>query len=424
MVSQLRNHIIQISLGLGILGVSGSAATLCVNPSGTGGCSATIGVAVTAAAPNNTVTVAKGTYHEDVVITKPLSLLGAGSQNTVIDATGLSNGVNIDGHNHPGLSHVSVSGFTVQNANFEGILLTDSSFITIDNNHVTGNNKSLSFPGGVPTCPGLPSYFVTFQGLDCGEGIHLSGVDHSTVANNLVENNAGGILVSDDTGSSHDNLISANTVQNNPFDCGITIASHLIMFGPQRPLRGIYHNTIVGNISSANGLTTGEGAGIGLFAAAPGAQNWGNVVVGNTATGNALPGVAMHSHSPLQNLNDNLIAGNQISGNGPDGDPGTTVPTGIDVFADEAAGAAPITGTVITQNIFKGEGIDLAVATSGGITVRFNSFFDYVGIVNLGTGAVDATLNWWKCSGGPSANGCSTVAGLGVRTTPWLTNPF
>jgi len=424
MVSQLRNHIIQISLGLGILGVSGSAATLCVNPSGTGGCSATIGVAVTAAAPNDTVTVAKGTYHEDVVITKPLSLLGAGSQNTVIDATGLSNGVNIDGHNHPGLSHVSVSGFTVQNANFEGILLTDSSFITIDNNHVTGNNKSLSFPGGVPTCPGLPSYFVTFQGFDCGEGIHLSGVDHSTVANNLVENNAGGILVSDDTGSSHDNLISANTVQNNPFDCGITIASHLILFGPQQPLRGIYHNTIVGNISSANGLTTGEGAGIGLFAAAPGAQNWGNVVVGNTATGNALPGVAMHSHSPLQNLNDNLIAGNQISGNGPDGDPGTTVPTGIDVFADEAAGAAPITGTVITQNIFKGEGIDLAVATSGGITVRFNSFFDYVGIVNLGTGAVDATLNWWKCSGGPGANGCSTVAGLGVRTTPWLTNPF
>ena len=424
MVSQLRNHIIQISLGLGILGVSGSAATLCVNPSGTGGCSATIGVAVTAAAPNDTVTVAKGTYHEDVVITKPLSLLGAGSQNTVIDATGLSNGVNIDGHNHPGLSHVSVSGFTVQNANFEGILLTDSSFITIDNNHVTGNNKSLSFPGGVPTCPGLPSYFVTFQGFDCGEGIHLSGVDHSTVANNLVENNAGGILVSDDTGSSHDNLISANTVQNNPFDCGITIASHLIIVGPQQPLRGIYHNTIVGNISSANGLTTGEGAGIGLFAAAPGAQNWGNVVVGNTATGNALPGVAMHSHSPLQNLNDNLIAGNQISGNGPDGDPGTTVPTGIDVFADEAAGAAPITGTVITQNIFKGEGIDLAVATSGGITVRFNSFFDYVGIVNLGTGAVDATLNWWKCSGGPGANGCSTVAGLGVRTTPWLTNPF
>src|SRR5262249_20186924 len=155
-------------------------ATLCVNPSGTGGCSATIGVAVTAAAPNNTVTEGKGTIHKNGVITKPLCLLAPGSQNPFIDPTGFSNGGTMTGHNHPGLSNVSVSGFTVQNANFEGILLTDSSFITIDNNHVTGNNKSLSFPGGVPTCPGLPSYFVTFQGFDCGEGIHLSGVDHST----------------------------------------------------------------------------------------------------------------------------------------------------------------------------------------------------------------------------------------------------
>ncbi len=147
--------------------------------------------------------------------------------------------------------------------------------------------------------------------------------------------------MSDDTGSSHDNLISANTVQNNPFDCGITVASHIVIFGPQQPFRGIYHNTILGNTSSANGLVSGEGAGVGLFAAAPGAQNWGNVVDGNTITGNALPGVAMHSHSPLQNLNDNLIVGNQISGNGPDSDPGTTVPTGIDVFADEVSGASP-----------------------------------------------------------------------------------
>jgi hypothetical protein len=169
----------------------------------------------------------------------------------------------------------------------------------------------------------------------------------------LVEKNAGGILVSDDIGSSHDNLISANTIQNNPLDCGLTVASHIVIFGPQQPLRGIYHNTLLGNTVSANGLTTGEGAGVGLFAAAPGAQNWGNVVVGNTLTGNALPGVAMHSHSPFQKLNDNLIVGNQISGNGPDSDPGLTVHTGIDVFADGASGASPITGTVITQNTFK-----------------------------------------------------------------------
>jgi hypothetical protein len=147
-------------------------------------------------------------------------------------------------------------------------------------------------------------------------------------------------------------------------------------------------------------------------------------VIGNTLTGNALPGVAMHSHAPLQNLNDNLIVGNQISRNGPDSDPGVTVPTGIDVFADEANGASPITGTVITQNTIKAEGIDIAVATTGGVTAHFNSFFGDVGIANLAAGSVDATLNWWKCSSGPDANGCSTVTGSGVLTTPWLTKPF
>ncbi|MCC6363775.1 MAG: right-handed parallel beta-helix repeat-containing protein [Bryobacterales bacterium] len=137
--------------------------------------------------------MAHGTYHEHVVIDKSLSLIGEGSENTVIDATGLPNGIHVDGHHHPGLAHVSVTGFTVANANFEGILVTDSSYITVANNHVTGSDKSLTLvKGQPPTCPGLPSYFVDFQGFDCGEGIHLSGVDHSTVANNLVERNARG----------------------------------------------------------------------------------------------------------------------------------------------------------------------------------------------------------------------------------------
>jgi parallel beta-helix repeat protein len=424
----LRAQTPQATLGLILLGViSGPAwaGTLCVNPHGTGGCKSTISAAVAAASPNDTINVARGTYPEDVVIGKPLSLIGAGDEKTVIDATGLSNGINIDGHNNSGLAHVSVTGFTVKNANFEGILITDSSFITVANNHVTGNDKSLSVSGGPPTCPGLPDYFADFQGFDCGEGMHLSGVDHSTVSGNLVEKNAGGILVSDDTGSTHDNLISGNTVQNNPLDCGITIASHIVIpFLPEQPLRGIYHNTIIGNQSLYNGLTSGEGAGIGLFAAAPGAQNWGNVVEGNISVGNALPGVSMHSHSPLQNLNDNLIVGNFLARNGPDSDPGVAVPVGIDVFADEAAGGAdPITGTVITRNIIKGEGIDIVVATSGGVTAHFNDLFGNVGVSNLSTGSVDATLNWWGCSRGPGANGCSAIAGFGILTTPFLTSP-
>src|SRR5277367_190653 len=81
---------------------SAFAATLCVNTGGTSGCYSTIGAAVTAANPYDTIKVAAGTYAEDVVIGKQgLSLQGAGYSNTTIDATGLANGIYIDGLDNP-----------------------------------------------------------------------------------------------------------------------------------------------------------------------------------------------------------------------------------------------------------------------------------------------------------------------------------
>ena len=94
--------------------------------------------------PNDTINVAPGTYKEDVIIGKPLSLVGANFQRTIINAIGLSNGVYIDGIDNPGLSNVVVSGFTVENANYEGILITNASGVTVANNAcVVYNDKSL-----------------------------------------------------------------------------------------------------------------------------------------------------------------------------------------------------------------------------------------------------------------------------------------
>ncbi len=425
--------------GLGaVLFLGGSAlqaANLCVNPGGTGGCFSTISAAVGAPGTNNVIRVAKGTYSEDVVITKSLSLVGEGAENTIIEAGGLLNGVHIDGCNftagtcHPtGLAHVIVSGFTVRNANAQGILVTNASDVTISNNHVTGNDRSLAFPNC--PAPGFPVYFEAGEGFDCGEGIHLSGVDHSIVANNLVNFNAGGILLSDDTGQTHDNLLSGNVVQDNPFDCGITLASHNIsipdLYIPPTPA-GVFHNRIIGNTSASNGLISGEGAGVGIFAAAPGAQNYGNTVSDNVLTGNALPGVAMHSHAPGQVLKDHIITGNQFSGNGADGDLGSSLPTmGISITNYPLVPTDPITGIVISQNVFKDEGLDIAVNTTNGSSVdaHFNSFFGAVGVGNLGAGSISATANWWKCSKGPGANGCSATSGSNITTDPWLTSPF
>jgi parallel beta-helix repeat protein len=419
-----------------VSGSSALGATLCVNPGGTGGCNATISAAVAAASAGDTIRVAKGTYYEEVVIGKPLSLIGEDGGTAVVDARGQGNGFNVDGYNNAGLNHVLISGFTVRNAERQGILVIDASFVTIANNTVAGNDKALVL-ANPPTCPGIPDYLKAGEDFDCGEGIHLTGVDHSTVSNNQVVNNAGGILLSDDTGPTQFNLIEENVVQNNPFDCGITIASHHFSLAPDPDWGGVSHNTITRNISSQNGLTTGEGAGVGLFAGPPGARTFGNVVTYNTLVGNGLPGLTMHSHVFNQNLNDNLIVGNHIAGN--DGDPDAAppdaprVPTGIVVFSDTGAGAPPIMGTIILQNDIRNEGIDVKVATDGSVEVHFNSLFDSIGIANTGAvtafgpAAVFGTENWWKCSGGPGANGCGDVSvgsGAGpVVTTPWLTKP-
>jgi len=396
------------------------AATLCVNRKGSSGCFSSIVAAVAAASANDTIQVAEGTYKEDVIVDKSLSLIGRNKKRTIIDATGLSNGIYIDGIDNPGLSDVVVNGFKVENANFEGILVANASSITIKNSLIVANDRNQT---AAPSCPGIPS-FETGESFDCGEGLHLTGVNNSTVSNNTVEENTGGILLSDDTGATHDNMITGNEVVNNPLDCGITLASHpaAALTGSSSPL-GVFNNTIMGNDSLFNGLLVpGAGAGVGIFDSVIGTKNFGNLVENNRLVGNGLPGVALHSHTLGQNLNDNAIIGNRIIGNGEDTmDAATTGPTGINIF-----GVSPITGTVISKNKISNESLDIVVNTPGNVSANLNKLHGTgsVGVQNVGKGIVDATNNWWGCAKGPGNFPCSRVNGPGtVLFTPWLTKP-
>lgn len=410
-----------------ICGVS-RAATLCVETHGHGNCYATISDAVAHASAGDTVNVGSGVYAEDVHITQPISLVGDNRENTIILAQGKSNGIYIDGLNNPGLSHVTVMNFTVKAANFEGILAQNASYVTLYNNIVQENDQSLQIANGA--CPGLPA-FETNEGDDCGEGVHLIGVDHSIISHNLIQQNAGGILTSDETASSHDNAITGNQVLNNAYDCGITIASHAPYVLPGAPPRlsfGIYHITVSENESRHNGYgSPGGGAGVGIFAAAPGMVATLNSVVGNRLIDNALPGVSIHTHvfltfpnhPPNPNANDNVITGNYISGNAADGDVGTTGTTGISVL-----GVTPVTGLVIANNVIENEQVDLGVNSASVIDAHLNLFAGKgIGVEELSAGgSVNATENWWGCPKGPRANGCATVVG-NVVFTPWLTTP-
>ena len=388
-------------------------------------CSKTITEAVNAAAPGDVIDIAAGTYAEQVTIGKQISLVGDSSSRPVINAAGLSNGIFIDGTAAApvaGVANVVVSGLEITGAKYEGILVANASNVTLSSNWVHGNDKALTSTA----CPGIPA-FETNEQSDCGEGIHFIGVDHSSIIGNLIDDNSGGVLVTDESGPSVSNLIQGNTVHDNGYACGITLAGHppATSLVPTAKLSfGLMHNTIAGNESYHNGLLLpGAGAGVGIFAPFPGTTNTANVVTGNLLHDNGLPGVTMHNHAyapapaPGINLNDNVIIGNTIYGNAADTDDAFTKgPTGIDLYS-----VGPVTGTIISGNIFSDEAFDIVFNAPGSLEAHFNNFNDTtIGINNLGAGTINGTMNFYSCSG----SHCATNIGAGVVSLPHLTVPF
>src|ERR1700743_1674676 len=119
----LQGNCVRYLVGLGLLslcGASSVAATLCVNPSGRFGCKSSISAAVAAASAGDTILVLPGTYKEQGLITKSLSLIAIEKGKSIVDAKGLPNGIFINGMwaaPTAGVSGVLVSGFKIRNAN-------------------------------------------------------------------------------------------------------------------------------------------------------------------------------------------------------------------------------------------------------------------------------------------------------------------
>lgn len=416
-----------------------AAATHCVNPGGSDGCFSKIQTALSHSVAYDVINVAAGTYKEDVVIGIPISILGAGDSHSVIDATGLANGFVVDGYSHPGLHAVTISGFTVENAQFEGVLVVSASDVTIRDNHMNENDKfgPVFNPQGT-ACAGQPAYETDETG-DCGGALHLIGTSGAIVAGNFMTGNADGILISDETAESHDNLIIHNTVTNNPLDCGIVLASHAPVgsTGPHfAPHFGVDHNTVTENISSDNGVQVG-GAGVGLFSDGNGPGRVSlNVVIHNSLTGNGIGGVSLHTHvgpnfgAPADNMDDNMIIGNYIAGNLADSND-TKTPGRVGININSGGGGSPVWGTVISQNEITDEDVDIAVNTPATVNVHLNNLLGgHVGVANICAydgqkciGSLSATVNFWGCDDGPGHSGCSSVSGSNVRFYPWLQAP-
>jgi parallel beta-helix repeat protein len=315
---------------------AGASGALYVSPTGSSGgadtsCAtaayATIQSAVTAAPASGTVIVCQGTYTEDVLVSKALTLRGI---HATINATGLNNGIVVVA------SGVTVKRFTITGARGEGIAVFPAGvlgggpppFAPVSNvqlldNRVISDNTGYVAPFGC-TAPGL-------YPADCGGGILLDAVANSVISGNTVEHNVDGILIVDDFGPTHNNLISGNNVSFNVNECGITLPSHnggaatavhnpdgsFTVTGLNPTVGGVFNNIVQGNVSDFNGTAgfkanaAGSGAGVLIAAPAPGTAVYNNVIENNEMHGNGLAGLTFHAHY----LGGEYVDGNKIIGN-------------------------------------------------------------------------------------------------------------
>ena len=320
---------------------------------------ATIPYAIGRVGAGGTVIVEPGTYQAPITIREPVTLesdpaIADGAASTIIDAAGQSDGIVVEG---PGAAGTVLDGLTVERANDQGILVQDTTGVTVENCVLTGN-------GAAPTA-----------GIAQDDALQLVGTSDATVTGNTVgPNGGGGIGVSDDgavnpagttpgTPNPGDgNTVSGNTVTGNS-GAGIAVTA----FNPGEG--------VAGNVLTDNSVA-GNGSGIVIGAERPGVSATlpttaaGNTVSGNTVTGNADAGVIVTGSAALENVNANSIRGNTIGGDGADSAVGLGARAGVVLYG----AVGPVTGTVVADNTISGEAYGLWGENLTGMTVNGNTF--------------------------------------------------
>ena len=251
----------------------------------------TIQAAINAACPGDTIEVQSGTYAENVVVNKTLTLQGVdtGAGLPVVDAGGSGDAITISADG------CTLKGFVARNSGISGIRIT-SDGNTISGNTATGNSAGISFYSS--------------------EGNIISG--------NTATNNYNGIFLYNSCSS---NIISDNTVTNNyngegiylGYDCSNNTLSDNIVANNYYGITLYYScssNTISGNTAIGNSLY-----GIHLY------SSEGNTISGNTVTDSSY-GISLYISCSGNTISDNTVnnnhygiypryfcSGNTISGN-------------------------------------------------------------------------------------------------------------
>jgi len=225
----LASVIVLLIAGAMILPSSAASVTV-----GAGGSYKTIQAAVATAAPGDTITVSPGTYSENVVVDKPLTIKSSnGAASAIVTAANPSNDVflltgtdiQIEGFTITGGS--GSSGVKIDHAsrcavvnniaygNIRGVYLYQTTQSEVSSNNLTGNGYGVYFDHASYNTisnnvamyeRGMPN------GSALGDGIFMANSTYNTIADNVLSNNHvfGISLWSSTNNSIRGNSINAN----------------------------------------------------------------------------------------------------------------------------------------------------------------------------------------------------------------------
>ncbi|HEX2904674.1 MAG TPA: putative Ig domain-containing protein, partial [Jatrophihabitans sp.] len=280
-----------------------------------------------------------------------ITITGAGSATTVIDANHASRVFNVDSNSVGGIT-VSISGVTVTNGVASsigggGILAGSASASTADSltisNSVISNNES---DYGTPTDTGQPGGGLQFEGGSLTlNNVTVSGNKSHSSWGSGVEYRAGGF-------ASPESLTISNS-------------------------------TLSGN--SADNSGSGGSSGGALYASGTGVSEsitnsvfTGNSV--NSTSGEHAAGAAIYVASGNLTVTGSTFTGNTLS----------------------ASGSGVIDGGA-------------AIYTTTGAALHYDRITGNTGqaVTTAGSGTADVGDNWWGCNTGPNTTGCDTTGGSG-----------
>ncbi len=249
------------------------ATSIAVCPSSNTSCPYhNIQLAINASTPGNTILVYSDVYHENVNVTKKLTLRGIdnGSGKPIVDAGGVGSAITLSA----GMS--TLDGFEATNGSDAGITVGSDNNI-IKNNTVLNNvfnGIDLEYLSENNT---LISNTVSNNGFS-GIALEYSS-DNNTLSDNTVSNNSASGIFLDYL--SNDNILGNNTASNN--SVGIILYSN---------------NTLIGNTASDN-------SGIGIYLLFS-----NNTLSDNTVSNNIASGIFLDSQSDNNMLSNNIVSNN------------------------------------------------------------------------------------------------------------------